>query len=94
MRERGLKYRVGAEGNRRHLSLPVRERGLKYVARFDIHSVVGSLPVRERGLKSPMITSTRGRVEVAPCAGAWVEIFLVMIFPPRYTRRSLCGSVG
>ena len=37
-----------------------------------------SLPVRERGLKyRGMMDETRSP-EVAPCAGAWIEIFFII----------------
>jgi len=56
------------------LSLPVRERGLKYRNRPGTSGHRLSLPVRERGLKCVVLVSWHGKINVAPRAGAWIEI--------------------
>ena len=40
-----------------------------------------SLPSRERGLKSNLLQVNGKKDEVAPFAGAWIEIF-ISIIPP------------
>ena len=55
-------------------SLPSRERGLKYWTKFDENSKFQSLPSRERGLKFMVDEEKKGLIEVAPLAGAWIEM--------------------
>ena len=75
------------------VSLPVRERGLKYFCGFHPPAAFASLPVRERGLKCRVGERGRPFVAVAPCAGAWIEIYLVSVCLSAIDGRSLCGSV-
>ena len=56
------------------LSLPVWERGLKSCTRAEYWEMLESLPVWERGLKSWSPDGDRRPWEVAPHAGAWIEI--------------------
>ena len=56
-------------------SLPSRERGLKFNILFNNILESQSLPSRERGLKSDNGKSLEERRQVAPLAGAWIEIF-------------------
>ena len=59
-------------------SLPSRERGLKYsVHGRSLRSPSGSLPSRERGLKFDEQTGFLGVLDVAPFAGAWIEMAVV-----------------
>ena len=94
VRERGLKYLQPAERKRNPPSLPVRERGLKYDAEKEHFRRPKSLPVREHGLKYFRGVVATLTEEVAPCAGAWVEIIYVQFLRILAIRRSLCGSVG
>ena len=64
----------GKELSDKELSLPSRERGLKSTARTTKIFRIGSLPSRERGLKSPFIVRPVSSVQVAPFAGAWIEM--------------------
>ena len=57
-------------------SLPTRERGLKWCMMQVNTSVTKSLPTRERGLKFDYIGIAACADNVAPYAGAWVEIRL------------------
>ena len=74
-------------------SLPTRERGLKCPQIGVQCELVKSLPTRERGLKSVVSVLDTSETQVAPYAGAWIEIckrfhkFCLVI------RRSLRGSV-
>ncbi|SPF40881.1 hypothetical protein SBF1_2370011 [Candidatus Desulfosporosinus infrequens] len=52
-----------------------------------------SLPTRERGLKSLAMRSTSKIINVAPYAGAWIEINLDVALSTVVTGRSLRGSV-
>ena len=53
----------------------MRERGLKYgPAQGAWTAQFKSLPMRERGLKLPVPLPVVGAFEVAPHAGAWIEI--------------------
>ena len=56
------------------LSLPSRERGLKFVIICWDYMPPLSLPSRERGLKFVRLGVDDEFVEVAPFAGAWIEI--------------------
>ena len=56
------------------LSLPSRERGLKFVSSHIGARYTESLPSRERGLKSTNAQRLKLLNEVAPFAGAWIEI--------------------
>ena len=58
-------------------SLPSRERGLKSLVGQVIYNVHKSLPSRERGLKFPGGKEFINSGQVAPLAGAWIEIFIV-----------------
>ena len=55
-------------------SLPTRERGLKYKFRAFYNLRSPSLPTRERGLKSGNVCTYGSDGNVAPYAGAWIEI--------------------
>ena len=55
-------------------SLPSRERGLKFRRPIAFNVLVPSLPSRERGLKLQLPERLQILQEVAPLAGAWVEI--------------------
>ena len=55
-------------------SLPSRERGLKYPSIYISKNYFLSLPSRERGLKYNMEFDLRKIWDVAPFAGAWIEI--------------------
>ena len=57
-------------------SLPTRERGLKYAALYRGVLFVQSLPTRERGLKLAITCFASHHIQVAPYAGAWIEIIL------------------
>ena len=58
-------------------SLPLRERGLKYLLLDVLSGVNRSLPSRERGLKFDEQTGFLGVLDVAPFAGAWIEMAVV-----------------
>ena len=76
------------------MSLPLRERGLKCNFRkveFPCYSQ--SLPLRERGLKFCPAWSHQHSGNVAPLAGAWIEIPPVRLPAATLRRRSPCGSV-
>ena len=74
-RERGLKLHPAAPQERiLQLSLPSRERGLKSAFCASITSRNPSLPSRERGLKSHKKHLHMIQGDVAPFAGAWIEI--------------------
>ena len=55
-------------------SLPSRERGLKFAKLLRCILIGGSLPSRERGLKLCALKVMTDDVDVAPLAGAWIEI--------------------
>ena len=55
-------------------SLPMRERGLKLCRRGQGEAAHRSLPMRERGLKFVIDVHHEQVAEVAPHAGAWIEI--------------------
>ena len=76
-RERGLKYVRGVVSPVRATSLPLRERGLKYLLLDVLSGVNRSLPSRERGLKFDEQTGFLGVLDVAPFAGAWIEMAVV-----------------
>ena len=73
-RERGLKSEAGPPAGRCSWSLPTRERGLKSVLPFIPGIGFQSLPTRERGLKYEYPRRHQDDDEVAPYAGAWIEI--------------------
>ena len=52
-----------------------------------------SLPSRERGLKSGCPVEKVLAPDVAPFAGAWIEIYFPRVPRPERFRRSLRGSV-
>ena len=52
-----------------------------------------SLPTRERGLKSVTMVGKQYGKEVAPYAGAWIEIYAEKSGKPLEESRSLRGSV-
>ena len=56
------------------LSLPSRERGLKCKSLSGFTFIVLSLPSRERGLKYCGKCRIPDMIQVAPFAGAWIEI--------------------
>ena len=55
-------------------SLPSRERGLKLIFVGRNTTMQSSLPSRERGLKLMMQMQIIRGQQVAPLAGAWIEI--------------------
>ena len=74
-RERGLKLALQHSGTGSATSLPSRERGLKYRKRAASGKWSGSLPSRERGLKLKNdMSQAANLLQVAPLAGAWIEI--------------------
>ena len=82
-------------------SPPTRGRGLKYVLVNDSEYVSESPPTRGRGLKCPSIYHCRNLLEVAPHAGAWVEIIFrppvgrgFRQSPPTRGRGLKCGDPG
>ena len=75
------------------LSLPSRERGLKYQQGFQKRCYNASLPSRERGLKCFFGVCSTEQFEVAPFAGAWIEIHIAGKVLSRVSCRSLRGSV-
>ena len=75
------------------LSLPSRERGLKLCVAPDQMLNLASLPSRERGLKSGYVQCNDPCREVAPLAGAWIEITIEMRPLGTDKRRSPRGSV-
>ena len=76
-RERGLKYEFLKIDFCATVSLPSRERGLKYRGNRDRRGGNRSLPSRERGLKFDEQTGFLGVLDVAPFAGAWIEMAVV-----------------
>ena len=56
------------------LSLPSRERGLKYQVYLSGSVPILSLPSRERGLKCRVSCVCIKADQVAPFAGAWIEM--------------------
>ena len=76
-RERGLKYEFLKIDFCATVSLPSRERGLKYRGNRDRRGGHRSLPSRERGLKFDEQTGFLGVLDVAPFAGAWIEMAVV-----------------
>ena len=52
-----------------------------------------SLPSRERGLKFMVDEEKKGLIEVAPLAGAWIEIRITRIIDTKGRCRSPRGSV-
>ena len=77
-RERGLKsYKAFECRATMSGSLPSRERGLKYRGNRDRRGGNRSLPSRERGLKFDEQTGFLGVLDVAPFAGAWIEMAVV-----------------
>ena len=58
-------------------SLPLRERGLKFDVILRVIGSGMSLPLRERGLKLLLPRFFQSPHQVAPLAGAWIEIKFV-----------------
>ena len=56
----------------------MRERGLKCAFACSVIAQILSLPMRERGLKYNYRPEELHRQEVAPHAGAWIEILLIL----------------
>ncbi len=75
-RERGLKSHILLCSPAACLSLPSRERGLKFENLYPDGMNETSLPSRERGLKWDLLGSIYHGCDVAPFAGAWIEILL------------------
>ena len=78
---------------RRCESLPVRERELKFFSQLLPPRKGRSLPVRERGLKFTNCIDPLADQLVAPCAGAWIEIYSSELVKVVSSVGSLCGSV-
>ena len=74
-RERGLKCLGIVTNPYLLMSLPTRERGLKCTAITIDGHIIGSLPTRERGLKFGKLHVVVQTGQVAPHAGAWIEIY-------------------
>ena len=64
------------------MSLPSRERGLKLHGHMRTLAHLWSLPSRERGLKLYTAFALQLAYEVAPFAGAWIEIRVCEIVKP------------
>ena len=92
-RERGLKYLRSLRCPREQSSLPSRERGLKFDEKGKGSVCVESLPSRERGLKFGLKDLLDQMKEVAPFAGAWIEIRAVLLVVYNKHCRSLRRSV-
>ena len=75
------------------LSLPSRERGLKLPLRMFLLPGISSLPSRERGLKLLNTIGYYMHYDVAPFAGAWIEISHNPSYKRKEQGRSLRGSV-
>ena len=60
-------------------SLPLRERGLKLIIHLKKKGTYKSLPLRERGLKLSISNSYCVCCNVAPFAGAWIEIQTMLL---------------
>ena len=74
-RERGLKSCQFSMSLNLRESLPSRERGLKFIMPvLFFETEILSLPSRERGLKSSFAAISTPSLDVAPFAGAWIEI--------------------
>ena len=58
-----------------------------------VHIIFTSLPLRERGLKLYGWKTMKECENVAPFAGAWIEIYPYHSIMAPQVRRSLCGSV-
>ena len=79
---------------RRKRSLPSRERGLKSSIGTSFAMIAdSSLPSRERGLKLFSGKNKKFEPNVAPFAGAWIEIKIAESDAPYVYCRSLRGSV-
>ena len=74
-------------------SLPSRERGLKLDVRLYERGATESLPSRERGLKFQEQVASLQDENVAPLAGAWIEIYSLKLRSTRSPGRSPRGSV-
>ena len=73
-------------------SLPSRERGLKYCICLILIKNHLSLPSRERGLKSLDEAQYPCFLNVAPLAGAWIEIIVSGLFCTAYVVAPLAGA--
>ena len=91
-RERGLKFDIVKPFLMFHVSLPSRERGLKSWLTIHESYDAESLPSRERGLKLGDYNNDMNIIDVAPFAGAWIEIFICLT-AASIRSRSLRGSV-
>ena len=74
-------------------SLPSRERGLKSTDSEVAAIMAASLPSRERGLKLLNTIGYYMHYDVAPFAGAWIEISHNPSYKRKEQGRSLRGSV-
>ena len=72
-----MKLNLIAEIADENESLPSRERGLKYLLSLRSPREQSSLPSRERGLKYYSQDNNPLHPQVAPFAGAWIEITLI-----------------
>ena len=75
------------------LSLPMRGRGLKSGPFCGHGRAEVSLPMRGRGLKYAIFDRKTNSVEVAPHAGAWIEISTSCVISRKEVSRSPCGGV-
>ena len=67
---------------------------MKFQRSLDTQTIIGRPLCGGRGLKSICSLSLRLIAAVAPCAGAWVEICIVLYSSLLWIGRPLCGGVG
>ena len=78
-RVRGLKFNVIIHYKHSVLSHPTRVRGLKFQPEEITENGGESHPTRVRGLKFSYGNGRRSTKNVAPYAGAWIEISLLLM---------------
>ena len=94
-RGRGLKYPNVSQYEEERTSPPTRGRGLKSSKACPCPPLmVASPPTRGRGLKSGKADQSDERHQVAPHAGAWVEIKDKTVNSPKEHSRPPRGGVG
>ena len=92
-RERGLKCQQLIDMKKDLIeSLPSRERGLKSGLKAWKRSNVWSLPSRERGLKCHFSQGHENIRDVAPLAGAWIEMTTAFNEPSDFAVAPLAGA--
>ena len=75
------------------VSHPSRVRGLKSLSQESIDDADVSHPSRVRGLKFHLLDPPRQITQVAPFAGAWIEILKYALLPVNFIGRTLRGCV-